>query len=344
MAISYWWVNHKQTHAKEINGGYIWSPKTKSNGARNEGYLNLARTRPGDVVFSYADTALRCVGVVSGSFYEAPKPADFGQAGERWNDSGWLVPITWNKLESALRPRDHMGVITPLLPERFAPIRANGHGNEAFYLTAISAELGVELFRLLSLNQPSLEGEVLASSNEAIGDQIESTLQGAADLGDTEALQVVKARKGHGLYRLNLISVEQRCRLTGVVDPRFLVASHIKPWRDCETRNERLDGHNGLLLAPHIDRLFDQGWISFEDDGALLVADDATRDVLARWAIELPVSAGSFSQRQQDYLRFHREKVFRLRSAALTAITSPAEMLPPSTGQDAAEGIADTSA
>jgi putative restriction endonuclease len=51
----YWWVNHKQTWRQEIDGQYLWSPKTSRNGVRNEFYSNMRRASPGDLVLSYAD-------------------------------------------------------------------------------------------------------------------------------------------------------------------------------------------------------------------------------------------------------------------------------------------------
>ncbi len=51
-----------------------------------------------------------------------------------------------------------------------------------------------------------------------------------------------------------------------------LLASHIEPWAACETDAERLDVYNGLLLAPHLDAAFDQGFISFAADGELMVS------------------------------------------------------------------------
>jgi len=39
---SYWWVNHKQTFKHEIEGGYLWSPKFKSNDDRNYFYDTMA--------------------------------------------------------------------------------------------------------------------------------------------------------------------------------------------------------------------------------------------------------------------------------------------------------------
>ncbi|WP_306755463.1 HNH endonuclease signature motif containing protein [Paracoccus actinidiae] len=66
---------------------------------------------------------------------------------------------------------------------------------------------------------------------------------------------------------------------------RHLRASHIKPWR-ASTTYEKLDGNNGLLLSLHIGHLFDQGFISFADDGALLVSPQADVDTLILWGLE----------------------------------------------------------
>ena len=50
---SYWWVNQGQTYKEEINGGYMWSPKTNKNGAKNHFYENMITVLPGDFIFSY---------------------------------------------------------------------------------------------------------------------------------------------------------------------------------------------------------------------------------------------------------------------------------------------------
>ena len=57
-----------------------------------------------------------------------------------------------------------------------------------------------------------------------------------------------------------------RCPLTGITDPALLRASHIVPWADCSDE-QRLDVHNGLLLSALWDAAFDQGLVSFADDG-----------------------------------------------------------------------------
>jgi hypothetical protein len=73
-----------------------------------------------------------------------------------------------------------------------------------------------------------------------------------------------------------------------------LRASHCKPWRDSDD-SERLDGENGLLLTPSIDHLFDRGFISFENNGRLLVSPVAHQPSLEKMGV--PVA----EKKQQTY-------------------------------------------
>lgn len=309
MAISYWWVNHKQTRREEVNGGYIWSPRTKKNGHKNETYLSLKLVQAGDLVFSYANTYVGAIGVAQGGYVEADRPSDFRGAGQAWDVNGWRVPIAWTELNVPLRPREQMSKIGPLLPGKYSPIRENGHGNEAFYLTSIPADLGGELLALID-QRNGVVGDVLADSRVGEGDRVERELKRDQFRGPTQIEQLVKARRGQGRFRENLLSIEKSCRLTRVSESLFLVASHIKPWAVCSDE-ERLDGHNGLLLAPHVDRLFDRGWISFSDAGEVLVANDQVASVLGAWGFggSLP-NVGAFTDRQKSFLDYHRKSIY----------------------------------
>jgi predicted restriction endonuclease len=103
---------------------------------------------------------------------------------------------------------------------------------------------------------------------------------------------------------------EGSCRVTGVDKPDLLIASHIKPWRD-STNEERLNGHNGLFLSPHVDKLFDAGFISFENSGEMLISPQLDADVLSRWAINPDKKVKSFGEEQAYFLETHRKAVFR---------------------------------
>lgn len=97
--------------------------------------------------------------------------------------------------------------------------------------------------------------------------------------GPTTRQAVVQARCGQGLFRSRVLQYwGGRCAVTGCALTGLLVASHIKPWAG-STNAERLDGFNGLLLTPNLDKLFDAGLIGFDEDGALLVSSSlASRD------------------------------------------------------------------
>src|SRR4051794_29716353 len=71
----YWWVNQNKTHTEEIDGGFLWSPKTKSNGHRNPFYDSMREVWPGDIVFSFYDTRIQAIGIATAKAETAPKPA-----------------------------------------------------------------------------------------------------------------------------------------------------------------------------------------------------------------------------------------------------------------------------
>jgi hypothetical protein len=74
---------------------------------------------------------------------------------------------------------------------------------------------------------------------------------------------------------------------------------------------EKLDGNNGLLLSPHIDRLFDRGYISFEDSGQLMFSPLLPSDVVAAWNLNNPTIKKTLSSKQVPYMAFHRNGIFR---------------------------------
>jgi hypothetical protein len=312
---AFWWVNNKQTFAHEIDGNYLWSPRERSDGGRNHFYDNMMRVRPGDVVFAFADGAIRAVGVCSAPANLAPRPLEFGTAGEVWSGEGWRLSVEFSRLRSTIRPKDHMDALAATLPDRYSPIRPDGNGNQGAYLAAVPVEMANVIIELLGSEWrdidrgASIQSSGLEETTAASEEQVETAIRNRTDLTETEKLQLVKARRGQGLYRKNLEGFERACRLTGVSDLRHLRASHIKPWR-ASTSVQKLDGNNGLLLSPHVDHLFDWGFISFNDDGTLLVAECFDREILRRWGIASSCPQVPFRQEQLGYLAFHREFVF----------------------------------
>lgn len=308
-ARNYWWVNHKQTFKSEFDGGYIWSPKVSTNGARNTTYNNLTLVQPGDVVVSYASGLIKAVGVATHAHCEALKPEEFGKTGDNWAGSGWMVPIEWAALTHPISPKEHIGKIEDLLPERNSPLQKNGNGNQGCYLAAISTRLGQQIVELASLACRDVIDTIDDIERSIKADQAEVEIQEAENVSATEKDQLIRSRRGQGTFRQRVLLNEMKCRLSGVDDQSFLVASHIKPWKDSDN-TERLSGDNGLMLAPHVDKLFDRGWLSFEGNGDVKYVVHA-KAVIAAWGLDEIKNVGPFTKEQQVFLNYHRAFVFK---------------------------------
>lgn len=127
----------------------------------------------------------------------------------------------------------------------------------------------------------------------------------------TEAERLVVQRIGQNLFREALIDYWQgRCAVTGLDIVPLLRASHIKPWAACASDEERLDVFNGLLLASHLDALFDGGWITFSEHGEPQVSPRLSvhqRELLGLTTLPAVIA---LAPEHQAYLAYHREKVF----------------------------------
>jgi putative restriction endonuclease len=322
--VRYWWVNQKQTHRHEIGGGYLWSPKRRSDRSRNQFYENMKEVAPGDLVFSYWQGAVRAYGLLRSFGYDAPKPEEFGDTGRNWSQIGYRVDVTYVRLTRPVAPRELWSEIQPLLPEKYSPLnRENGHGLQSVYLAALPTALGEMLWSAIvsrgnPLHVSDSRGLQLASTEEPERELWErhEVEQLAGTVGATDREALVKARRGQGVFRQNVARIEQRCRVTRVSNPAYLIASHIKPWRHA-SNDERLSENNGLMLAPHVDFLFDRGFITFRDD-RLLISPVAEEKSLLKLGIDpdRPPPVGSFNQDQERFLEFHRAEIFRSASIA----------------------------
>lgn len=306
--MKWWWVNHSLTSDQEIGGNYLWSPKTDKNGARNQAYVNMTLVRRGDLIFSFANGAIGALGFAADRAVETYKPKEFGSVGANWAKIGWLLRVHFTELEHEVHPKLHIADIRELLPQKYSPIQRNGNGSQKLYLTEISEKLGKLLLRIAGIQSVLDVKEELENDVEAAAAELQ--ISSDQNIGPTHKMQLMAARLGQGKFKANVSKIEHGCRITGITDTHYLRASHIKPWSRANNR-ERLDGHNGLLLSPHADHLFDQGYISFLDDGSMLVSPRLDREVLYKWGIREDTNAGTFSLKQKQYLKFHRKAVFK---------------------------------
>jgi putative restriction endonuclease len=318
----YWWVNQNQTFRQEIAGGYLWSPKRNANGGRNPFYESMREVAPGDLIVSFVDTRISAVGIAKSYCWESPKPAEFGPAGQNWENVGWRVNVSFVPLLNKIRPKDHIDVLRSVLPQRYSPLQANGNGIQSIYLTELSPNVAEVLGGIIGNEVRPLiaDGEVAAALEDGrivTGDdldvwerRLEEQVESDVSVTETDREAIVRARVGQGLFKQRVMQIETYCRITGVDNLIHLVASHCKPWRD-STNEERLNGENGLLLTPSIDHLFDRGFIGFEDSGDLIISPVAHKPSLQRMGVETnrSVNVGNFTEGQRQYLDYHRNSV-----------------------------------
>jgi hypothetical protein len=305
----YWWVNQSQAVARGLMGDYLWTANAES-GAQAESMRNLQAVQTGDLIFAFANGAIGAVGLALRPAQPASRPAELATTGKAVPTSGWHLPVRFFELALPLHPKLHMSLLRTVLPESHAPLRATGLRNPAVYLAAVSDDMAKVLRRLLAGQLEDIEAQIKAAVvSDLADDWAESAIRRRTDLEPRDKQQLIRARRGLGLFRAGLEKMESVCRVTALPDRRHLRACHIKPWSVSEDR-EKIDGANGLLMSPHVAHLFARGYISFSDDGELLVSRHLNPSILSAWNLRVPMKVGPFLPRQCAYLDYHRRQIF----------------------------------
>lgn len=126
----------------------------------------------------------------------------------------------------------------------------------------------------------------------------------------TEAERLVIQRVGQDVFRCGLLDYwEGRCGITGLAVPQPLRASHIEAWAECANDAERLDVFNGVLLAPHLDALFDSHLITVAHDGSVRVSETLDEEARRILGLEEPLRIRGLREEHRAYLAWHRERM-----------------------------------
>ncbi|MGI9228287.1 MAG: HNH endonuclease [Gammaproteobacteria bacterium] len=123
-------------------------------------------------------------------------------------------------------------------------------------------------------------------------------------------------RVGQDLFRASVMSAyDNRCCITRLPIPVFLVASHIVPWS--KNTKDRLNPSNGLSLSVIHDKAFDRGLITISENMSVVLSseiegvdNDFFRAAIQNYEGKEIAMPEKFPPRQ-DFLEYHRNNVFQ---------------------------------
>ena len=128
---------------------------------------------------------------------------------------------------------------------------------------------------------------------------------------------IIKARVNQSFFRSTILSsYNQKCCITGLSIPDFLVASHIVPWKSDE--KNRLNPHNGLCLNSIHDRAFDRGFITITPDFKVMISkyfndysnENAVKEFFSKYNNQSIILPDRFLP-SKEFLDFHYQTIFR---------------------------------
>ena len=163
------------------------------------------------------------------------------------------------------------------------------------------------VFRVVSLGADALDDGAFVAEND------EDYRVLSARAVDGIDRQIVARTRGiaQRVFRGNVFRLwDGTCAVTGVREPSVLRAGHIKPWAEARIE-EKGDHFNGLLLIPNLDALFDEGLISFRQNGSMMISNHWDREDQRRMHITPDLHLRNVFPESQPYLEYHRDVRFR---------------------------------
>ena len=290
--MAYWWVSQNQTWQHERRGGYLWAPNKDAAGRTPHHWATMNQVQAGDIIFSFVDQKIAAISVAKGPAQNSVRPGEFSDR-SLWEQQGKRIDVVYKDVKPPLPIAPLRASLMNALPSTYSPLNSSGTGNQG-YLFGIPGRAGRLILDTLG------------------GTDVVQTAVVESIVSSTERDTTVKSRVGQGKFRSDLLSLwNGRCCITGLNIPDLLRASHIKPWTDSNDR-ERLHVFNGLLLSPAYDAAFDQGYISFADDGPIMISPRIADSQLIQLGIMKIARVDGLCSEHLGYLAHHRREVFHI--------------------------------
>ena len=223
-----------------------------------------------------------------------------------------LLPQAFTKRASIgvwLSPTDRWLIVdtgSATLAQELARTFAASPADATTFVLPSEALLAHWLRRTAALSQ-ALPNQAVATFEQRVQAELSQLAPPVAQ--STEVLRMVRQRLGQQAYRQAMLDYwGGACAVTGLALAPVLRASHAKPWAVCESDAERLDVFNGLLLAAHLDALFDQFLLSFDEHGRALISPQLDAAACELLGLRPTMQMRWMAPEHQRYMGYHRQR------------------------------------
>lgn len=175
-------------------------------------------------------------------------------------------------------------------------------------LLALNQDQRIELNKCLSFESDSVNIRTIKTVNTLVQNDYEGS----------DVQVTTSHRRGQNVFKRELQKVSRingtlKCFFPGcdVEGEKFLIASHIVPWKYSDNK-EKVDPNNGLLLCPNHDLLFDSLLITFNKDGKLVVSEDLLKTNIGAFGIKDDLLL-DLSPEKEVYMCRHRNAMKKKR-------------------------------
>lgn len=297
--MSFFWVNLGTSYKEVAANKFLWAPAYAigENGKKktNAGWDSVQEVKAGDVIFCHLSGNIIYAAIALKDAYSAKRPAT--RAYNQWNEDGFQVDVDLTLLTPAVSVSGFKSTLIAIHNQNCSPALFTKAGRTAQqYMVRLPLGAGALILSHLG----DMETNVCEKSSAR-------KKGGRLTKGGTRET-VSQARIGQGQFRDDVLSMwRNSCPITSLSKPELLVASHIVPW-SISSETEKIDPNNGFPFSPSVDKLFDKGYISFDDNGCLLVKTAVINNQDLKLLGLLPgAKISGINDKHKAYLAKHRE-------------------------------------
>lgn len=282
-----------ETYEEERKQSILQTAIFDRSGARNFSWEYMNDLVPGDLVMHYVKGQIKALSVV-----KEPTHIVTDEAGQK----KYRAKVAYTDLERPLEIAPLFEAIRPLLPEKYAPFQQDGSGNSG-YLFPVHVELTLYLIEQLrivvedQLIQPTLLEETSNLTVSLLG-----------KLRDWQTTFIAQQGASLAERRVAVLKEHTSCAICGATFAPLLDVPFMKAPEKC-TQEERLDKQNALVLCHNHHALFNEGLVTMNDKGQLLVSERLMDDQYALGLYEGQQVV--ISKEQKKYVKWHRNQVFQ---------------------------------